>query len=514
MDKITEYYQIFGLEISASPEEVKQAYRNLVKIWHPDRFMGDVQQKLKAEAEIKKINQAYDAIKSYLDSFDNPATQHKITEPHINTNKTNPKVYYEQGIKYAENQKWNEAIAEFSQAIRLNPNYLEAYQYRGFVFSKLGYENRANADLEKATKLKLSNIIKNSTYSSSEKFNKKANVSNQTKTTSSSLNSKPTGESKKQSSNLWQCVQCLMAHKNIISHIAISKNGKFFATGGNDIKVKLWQMSTHQAIKNIEIHKDVVSCFTFTPDNKFLLTASRDKTIRIWDLQEKKVVRTLGGRFLEHTAPILTLIVSRDGQTLITSDANKTIKVWDLTKGKEKYKIKELPEKITCLAISPDGNLFATASLDQQLRIRNINDGKVVYSIHNNSQTSFICFSPDGKLLATGGFARAVKIWNLTNKTELITLNGHRDRIGKLIFSPDGKTLISSSHDKVIKLWQLETQKEICTLLGHADQVSSIGISPDGQTIISGDNLGILRIWKYIIHRHKGSNQSPVSSEQ
>jgi len=32
-------YEILGLEPGASQAQVKRAYRQLVKIWHPDRFL-------------------------------------------------------------------------------------------------------------------------------------------------------------------------------------------------------------------------------------------------------------------------------------------------------------------------------------------------------------------------------------------------------------------------------------------------------------------------------------------
>lgn len=38
MDDMKRYYEILELEPGASPEEVKRAYRDLVKVWHPDRF--------------------------------------------------------------------------------------------------------------------------------------------------------------------------------------------------------------------------------------------------------------------------------------------------------------------------------------------------------------------------------------------------------------------------------------------------------------------------------------------
>jgi preprotein translocase subunit Sec63 len=50
-------YQTLGLKFDASQEQVKQAYRQLAKTWHPDRFT-DPQQKREAEEKIKKINQA------------------------------------------------------------------------------------------------------------------------------------------------------------------------------------------------------------------------------------------------------------------------------------------------------------------------------------------------------------------------------------------------------------------------------------------------------------------------
>lgn len=37
MNDIAKCYEILGLKPEASPAEVKEAYRDLVKVWHPDR---------------------------------------------------------------------------------------------------------------------------------------------------------------------------------------------------------------------------------------------------------------------------------------------------------------------------------------------------------------------------------------------------------------------------------------------------------------------------------------------
>lgn len=61
---INHVYNILGLKADASVDEVKQAYRQMAKTWHPDCFL-EPQQKLEAEEKIKEINQAYARLKSY-----------------------------------------------------------------------------------------------------------------------------------------------------------------------------------------------------------------------------------------------------------------------------------------------------------------------------------------------------------------------------------------------------------------------------------------------------------------
>ena len=61
MDK---YYQILGLNPGASEEEMKEAYRDLVTVWHPDRFSNNPRLRHKANERIKEINIAYEKLKS------------------------------------------------------------------------------------------------------------------------------------------------------------------------------------------------------------------------------------------------------------------------------------------------------------------------------------------------------------------------------------------------------------------------------------------------------------------
>jgi hypothetical protein len=63
MDPNTErYYRVLNLEPTATPEEVYRAYRDLVRVWDPQRFGNQPHLELMAEDKLKEIIEAYHAL--------------------------------------------------------------------------------------------------------------------------------------------------------------------------------------------------------------------------------------------------------------------------------------------------------------------------------------------------------------------------------------------------------------------------------------------------------------------
>ena len=64
--ELSESYRVLEIDPTQCLDEVKQAYRDIVFVWHPDRFGDRPRVRQKAEEKLKKINAAYEVLKSHL----------------------------------------------------------------------------------------------------------------------------------------------------------------------------------------------------------------------------------------------------------------------------------------------------------------------------------------------------------------------------------------------------------------------------------------------------------------
>ena len=67
--ELERYYRILELEPGATLEQINQAYKDLVFVWHPDRLPKDNPRlQHKAHEKLKLFNEARDQLRSFRDN--------------------------------------------------------------------------------------------------------------------------------------------------------------------------------------------------------------------------------------------------------------------------------------------------------------------------------------------------------------------------------------------------------------------------------------------------------------
>lgn len=167
-------YKTLGVHEDASEEEIKKAYRELVKKYHPDQYQNNPLSKL-AEERLAEVNEAYDAITKNRFSGRNGNTGGRSSQDWSSTgdysgdpeyseisnninngnleyaetllNKTvnrNAKWYYLMGIVNLKRGRYDEAYSHIQNAVNMDPGN---YEYRNTLnrmnMSNSAYRNNA-----------------------------------------------------------------------------------------------------------------------------------------------------------------------------------------------------------------------------------------------------------------------------------------------------------------------------------------------------------------------------------
>jgi WD40 repeat protein len=66
--------------------------------------------------------------------------------------------------------------------------------------------------------------------------------------------------------------------------VAVSPNGRWVASAGDDTTVRLWETASRKPLHTLRGHVGLVGSVAFSPDGRSLVSGSRHHTVKGWDL--------------------------------------------------------------------------------------------------------------------------------------------------------------------------------------------------------------------------------------
>jgi len=141
-----DYYKILEVSREATAEEIKEAYRRLVRKYHPDLHPGN----RAAEERFKEICKAYEVLS---DSVQRSQYDQSFSPKKSQPQGMSPQEFYVRAIGKALERDYPGAVEDYTQAIEGNPRFVEAYLERGATRYKLGDARGALRDCNQALQI-------------------------------------------------------------------------------------------------------------------------------------------------------------------------------------------------------------------------------------------------------------------------------------------------------------------------------------------------------------------------
>ncbi|KAB2572264.1 U3 small nucleolar RNA-associated protein 13 [Lasiodiplodia theobromae] len=277
------------------------------------------------------------------------------------------------------------------------------------------------------------------------------------------------------------------------------------ASGGEDGKVRIWDLHKRKSIAALDSHVSVVRSLDFSADENALVSGSRDKTVMVWDARTWKVRSTL---------PVLEEVESvgfvQNGGFIYTGGTNGKLRLWALSGGEvtEEQEPGTETEGIVDIIHHEGLPYLLTVHTDQTLVLHSkaplaeIGDTGAVSPLPilrrisgtHDEVIDLAYVGSDRSFLALATNVEDVRIISLKSQEAAADdqiggdyfgadkglLKGHEDIIICLDVDWSGHWLATGAKDNTARLWRLDPENSFwdcyATFTGHAESLGAIAL--------------------------------------
>lgn len=287
------------------------------------------------------------------------------------------------------------------------------------------------------------------------------------------------------------------AHDGEVTCVSWNSNGRMFATGGADRKVRVWEVMNGTVESRFELagNNAGVTNVSFEYDGTLLLASSNDFACRVWSINDQRLRSTLTG----HGGCVLSAKFMMDANKVVSGGKDRVVKLWDL---RNIACIKSLFIGSMCIdLVVVNSSTFVSGHFDNSVRFW---DARSDSSKEHNllPLTGKVCsldISSDGRYILANTRDQVVSIID-TRMTASVVHNFQEEgfhntcEYNKAVFSPDGNYIAVGSNEEEIYVWNIATQK-LQSKIKSSDLAYAVSWSPNGGDFVSCGKHKSVVLW-------------------
>lgn len=311
---------------------------------------------------------------------------------------------------------------------------------------------------------------------------------------------------------VYEMPSCVNLHKLSVSNFSlnaacISRSGEWLALGSSRLgQLLVWEWQSETYVLKQQGHLYGMNTLDFSVDSHYIATGGEDGKVKLWNMSSGFCFVT----FSEHNAPVtgVKFVGRAAGRAILSCSLDGTVRAHDLLRYKNfRTLTTPTPVQFTCVSADSSGEVVCAGALDPfQIYLWSLHTGHIL-DVLSGHEGPIACvrFAENTGVLASGSWDGTLKLWDVYSTSCSETME-HGCDVLAVCFRPDGKVCCTATTNGNLTFWDAESGTLISTIEGRRDisggrhstdrvtadnssrskHFTSVAFSSDGSCVIAG----------------------------
>jgi len=254
-----------------------------------------------------------------------------------------------------------------------------------------------------------------------------------------------------------------LGHKGAIWAAKLDLDGGRGVTGSADFTAKVWDTFTGSELATLS-HNHIVRSVDISPSGSHIVTGGQEKKLRLYDIERSEAEPFLfasdngGGQVtssgVAHDGTIKSVVWDDERDQIVSAGEDKMVRWWDMRSLKCVHTI-ALSDPITSMDHSYSSPLISLTAGKQVTFLDPASRQPVITHTLDYIPSSASLHPALRDRFVTGSTQDGwVRVHTAGNGSEREVYKGHHGPVHCICYSPDGELYASGSEDGTLRLWQ------------------------------------------------------------